>query len=347
MPVKPFDMGQAMVFFFSRFGDKPGAALWLMFWQILVVFAGLAAFFLLVQDFLGEAFVHIDVHTGEPLDDTLFEAEMLEYMMGLLLWYPLIILGAIMVYAVIKAAWLRFLVRNEIASIIPYRLGGDELRLVGVAAMAVFVAVFGTIAFTFALVFVSLLIAFVTGSGSSAAEVLGVLVSVVFALGGIALVLFVAIRLSNADALSIRDRKFRFFESWTATRGVFWPLLLSYLVVGLVGGFAASLVSTFVQIGVIGAILPTLEQLQDVNIDGMTGEMLLDMLSNILLSPGILIPMIVGTILSIAIQILLEAALMGVAAYNVVRLGGGDLGEAEDAPVLDGSHPAGASPTLG
>ena len=46
-------------------------------------------------------------------------------------------------------------------------------------------------------------------------------------------VLVIAVRMACAPALTVHQSRFRFFESWTATRGVFWHMLVSYIAVAV------------------------------------------------------------------------------------------------------------------
>ena len=46
---------------------------------------------------------------------------------------------------------------------------------------------------------------------------------------------FIGVRLSPAAAMTIRDRKIRFFSAWGATKGRFWPMVGAFLVIYMIG----------------------------------------------------------------------------------------------------------------
>ncbi|MEO1407772.1 MAG: hypothetical protein AAFV54_14985, partial [Pseudomonadota bacterium] len=105
------------------------------------------------------------------------------------------------------------------------RLGGDEWRLfvvylIWLAFMIVYYMLIAIIAVTFS-----------GGAGPSfeagrnAGPVVGLLI-IAFS----AVWVFLAVRFAPAGALTVRDRAIRFRSAWRVTRGRFWTLFGSYLV---------------------------------------------------------------------------------------------------------------------
>jgi hypothetical protein len=84
------------------------------------------------------------------------------------------------------------------------------------------------------------------GADASAAGMIMVLV----VLAGLFVWLWLAIKLSAASALTIRDRKIKFSDSWGATRGRFWALLGAYLTLAIV-----ALIVYFVILGIILTVM--------------------------------------------------------------------------------------------
>ena len=136
------------------------------------------------------------------------------------LYYLLLMAIGSVFWAVFEASVQRRYVLDEGFMI---RFGGDELRLlvVGLLWFLFFLGIY----IGLALVIVGL--PFVVGSVSSN---VGVLLLLPCIFGGLGVWIWLAEKFSAASALTIRDKKIKFFDSWSATRGRCWPLLGAYLV---------------------------------------------------------------------------------------------------------------------
>lgn len=148
---------------------------------------------------------------------------------GLLM--PLGIVGS----AVLTAAIARSVLRPAESAFGYLRLGMDELRVLivtvvlSIAFAVVLMVPMGFAAFMF--------VQAVSGGGG--ASVLGGILAVFATLF---LALWLAVRFSLAVPITVAERKMAFFDSWSATKGRFWPLLgmgfiafLMSLVVSLLG----------------------------------------------------------------------------------------------------------------
>ncbi len=101
-------------------------------------------------------------------------------------------------------------------------------------------------------------VVFATDNGDGPNVALTVLVVVTAIIGVMAALFWLGVKLSIAPALSVRDSEIRIFESFSATRGHFWKLLGSYLllylvvmVVGLIMLMAVAFISApFIVVGV-------------------------------------------------------------------------------------------------
>jgi hypothetical protein len=102
-------------------------------------------------------------------------------------------------------------------------LGGDELRLALLTIIQLLLLMLGV--FMVGL-FVRLLIVPASAAGGGIGELLG-LAGSIFALG---LLLFAAVRLSLAPAITFSERRISVFKSWAVTRGNFWRLLFAYML---------------------------------------------------------------------------------------------------------------------
>lgn len=160
-------------------------------------------------------------------------------------YLAMIVLG-ILFWAVFEAAVQRHYVRDEGFRM---RLGGDEFRLIVVGLIWFVFMVCCQIA-TFFAVGVS------TGSIMYALdnEVAGAFAFTVILLAVGFVWLWLVIRLAPASAMTIRDRKIKFFDAWGASRGRFWSLLGAYIVLGIIIWFAVVVAWFVVGTGVVAAL---------------------------------------------------------------------------------------------
>lgn len=250
-----------------------------------------------------------------------------------------------------QAAWLRFLTKGEVKPGIPFRLGGDEMRLLGVNLLYIAIAVVAYLAVALVFVMSALGAALIFKGGSeSIGAALGAGLLVLLVGLAIAIVLLViAVRLASAPGLTVLEGRMRFFESWGATKGVFWPMLVSYLVVGVLVMVISSVIGFMVQILLIGAMLPFIVELVALEESGalIEAEQVFEALSTGLSNPLAVAAVVLAFLVAYASQLVLEGMWNGVGAYNAVRAVGDDDGRDLGAPVLDKDHPVGASPSEG
>ncbi len=161
-----------------------------------------------------------------------------------ILFYLVTLAISVVFWSVIEASIMRRYVHETGFTI---GFGGDERRLimVGLAWIAAFVGGY----------ILSAIIGFIViGLIGFLAQGSSTLVGVVAFIVGLALTcawIFVVVRLSAASALTIRDKKVHFFDSWGATKGRFWPLFGAYALL-LVIIFIAAMVIFAVLAAVIG-----------------------------------------------------------------------------------------------
>ncbi|NEX94093.1 hypothetical protein [Caulobacter sp. 17J65-9] len=130
-------------------------------------------------------------------------------------------LAWLVIGSVAKAAVYRAVLRPQDSRFAYLRFGADELRLmlvtlvlalVGAVLLGVLVAVAGVADGV---------------AGPAAAGVVGAIGFVVI----VALGVVWSVRLSLAAAMTFAQKRVRIFQSWTLTRGPFWPLLGMYVLV--------------------------------------------------------------------------------------------------------------------
>jgi hypothetical protein len=130
---------------------------------------------------------------------------------------------ALVANAVVQAAMMRLVLVRGDSRFGYFRLGADELRQLGLEALAVVVLIGGYLAC--ALV-VSIFISAVGGPGNAA----GLTVLVVGLAATLAALAFVVVRLSLSAPLTFDTRRVDLFGSWRLTRGHFWPILGTYVL---------------------------------------------------------------------------------------------------------------------
>lgn len=153
------------------------------------------------------------------------------------IYYLIVSVAGAVFWAVFEASVQRRYVLDEGFSI---KLGGDEFRLL-VVGLLWFLSFLGS--YLLMIVIVVLPVTALSANGVSPFAPLLIFV-------GILIYFFVwiwmAVKLSAASALTIRDQKIKFLDSWGATRGRFWPLFGAFLVLLII-----ALVIYFVLVGLV------------------------------------------------------------------------------------------------
>ena len=233
-----FDFIKATFFLLVVFWRKPLSTIWLMGWTLALVyglvFAGLIHGEILLQQFVGL------VEGAEPsfaLFGTVF----------------LVVFGAAMLfYAVIGAAWMRLLVREDVSAIIPFRIGADEFRLIGLG-------IWWIIAFLLLMIpvmLVALMPAMALGTNAGFSAGISTGEGMQFGTGGANLatlamivilfagILFISVKFTPATGATILRRKVQLFSAWPQTKGVFWHVVAAFLITLVI-----SLIVDIIQMG--------------------------------------------------------------------------------------------------
>jgi len=312
MQTPAFDFGEAIGHFFKTLGRRPGAVFWVAFCNAILfsVFTGLILW-LIAPGYLN--MLDVAMAGGDPTPEDVWE------LVGpFFAVVPLSFIGGILVALMAQGAWLRLLVRDEVAPGIPFRLGGDEFRLLAVnivfivIAIALYILALGT--------GIGLAVAVGVSEGGAGAGALAGLGGGLLVIGAIVLAVFLAVRLSAAPALTVLDRRVRVFDAMPATRGIFWWLVLTYIVMAIIIFAAQSVLGTMIQFLFLGAFMPMMFEFvtiaETANPDPAAFT---DLLREQLSEPGTMVMLGAGLFLSLFLQTLAEGAWHSVGAYTARR----------------------------
>jgi hypothetical protein len=326
MSARTFDFGNAVFHFFNVAGRKPGAALWIALWQSIFTAGLMYLAFATIGDFY--FFLFEQMATGvEPT-----ESEILSRMGGLLSYMPLISIGGILITLMAQAAWLRLLTRDEMAAVIPFRLGADEFRLfatnVGMIVVA-FLLYIAVLIFTM-VIGVAFAASMSGGSDMAALGVAGGMGFAVFILLMICVAVFVAVRLSAAPATTILERRIA-FPSWGSTKGIFWPVLGSYVVAAIVIFILTTIVGTLINFSILGAMMPMFGSMIEAAQGGAQPDpdQIRQILHDTFSSSGTIAALIAAGLLTVIMRSFVDGIWHGIGAY-VARCNQPDVPVSED-----------------
>lgn len=317
-----YDFGSAAFWFFKCVGRNPGGAFSIALTQIIayaLIIGALLVFGLpAIQSILELVAVNDDPDPSE-----VFAAAG-----TLLALSPVIVIVSIMVALMAQGAWMRLLTRNEVAGGIPFRLGADEGRLflVNLCLIVFLIAGYVAGALFFALIVVATMGINAAADGAVWAAIINGLIWFVAVVGFAVAAIIIAVRLAAAPALSVRQKGFRLFHSFAATRNIVGWMVLTYFVLILIALVGSMILSIVQQIAVMGGMMGAMAPYWG---DLMAGnepdpEQVREMITGIITSPAAIIALCVMLLAQVIFQILIEGLWHGVGAYVAVRHDGGD-----------------------
>ncbi|WP_420431769.1 hypothetical protein [Hyphobacterium sp.] len=317
MSTQAFDFGKAVFHFFNVAGRKPAAVLWIGLWQALLTAGLVYLAFATIGDFY--FWIISQAVTGHEPNET----EVLTRLGSTMTVMPLISIGGMLIALMAQAAWLRLLTRGEMAAVIPFRLGGDELRL--------FVTNLGLLAVAMGFYFVSLavtvmlvggVVAFAGGNGSTEAGLAGGFVAAMIFLALVLAAVFAAVRLSAAPATTILEKRIA-FPAWSMTRGIFWPLLGAYVLVAIIIGVLSAIIGTVLNITLLGAFMPLIGEFAELAQSGSQPppEEIMAMLEDVFTRPGVLTSITAVGLLSVILRSFADAVWHSVGASVAIQRG--------------------------
>ena len=331
MTKQPYDFLSATFHFFQVFGRHPMGALWIAFWQMLLICAitvGILAAFWPLLNLMAEA---------ETANDAMVMSALLQSA-G---WFSFLTIAMVLVALAAQGAWLRLLTRGVISPVFPFRLWADELRLFGVNFVFIAFWTVGYLAFFIAFVAGAALLGGVDGFGGVA---VGALLGTVFVLVAVVLLIMVCLRFAAAPALTVHDRRFRLFGAVRASSGVAGMMFLSYLTLIAVGIAGAVLVSMIQQVALLFAASDLVGVLMALDGTGNADPSeVLVLLGETLTSPMGMALIAIVIVTQFLFQIAFEGLWHGVGAY-VARRHGESQAPQTQAPTPDAEAPSEAAP---
>lgn len=141
--------------------------------------------------------------------------------------------GAILTGAVLRAA-----LRPGESAFAYLRFGGNELRLIVVILLIILLMLIPIViawlpAFAVRMAIAGPQVAAMAMQGKGELPLAATLGSLAAALPGVALIVFLYVKLSLASAQTVAERSIRIFNSWSLTKGVFWRTLGTYALAAI------------------------------------------------------------------------------------------------------------------
>lgn len=256
-----FSIGEAVGSGFALIRREPMAVLaWGLAYFVVGVLPQIAMFGLVFPDFI--AMARESATSGST--DATTPAQM-QQLMGLqakmmlmqLVQFATSILAAVLLYGAV----LRAVLEPENRAFWYLRVGAQEGWLAAVLAVGAVLMAMSVFAAMIPFMIVGVLLG-LAGANTSPVEWL---VFALFAISGVGVFWWAALRLSLSLPMSFAERKFMLFESWPLTKGQAWPMFLTSLaLVGLILLIEVVLVIVFLMVAVaallgMGVDLQTLE----------------------------------------------------------------------------------------
>lgn len=241
-------------------------------------------------------------------------------------WYGGYILATLLWMSVYEAACLRWMVRGETGGVLGLSFNGDTARvfLTYVLWMVLWIAFCVAVG-----LFYGALIA--VNAAAPALRILMMVLGALAPLGLIALLVWVATRLSPAAATSVARQKFAFFGAWGVTRGRFWDLLGAFFIILAIYIAVSFTAQALVRIPMTQAMYPVMTQaMQDADFASIMSR-----LGEALASPLIAGVLAAYIAVSLVLSCVMRLAWFGVNAYAVA---------AKDEPEAVVSPPAPQAP---
>lgn len=193
--------------------EKPRTLLiWTAFFLVVNLLLPLAIFGLGLNDQMAA----LEAASSSPGRDPTAE---LESMAALAPVYAILLPVGLVVQAVIAAAVFRLVLDPEDSLKHPVQFGPEEVRLIVLA-----------IAYTllFLLTVVAAVLVGGVFAGISGAVGGGPLLGLVIAFGLMGALIYVSVRMSLGPVITFSEGRVALFDSWSLTRGLFWPILGAY-----------------------------------------------------------------------------------------------------------------------
>jgi len=229
-------------------------------------------------------------------------------LLKLLPWAALLGLASWAVWAMFETASQRRYVFGQAFSL---GFGADELRMMAVGFLW---SLLGTVLLAVPILLImgsAFAVMFAGSTGLSEDEVAQQILGPMLAAFGVMFLIFpvyvfFATRLAPCFALTVRERKIRFFDAWNVSRGRFWPILGAYVILAICGGMLGQVIAGIAQL----LLVPTMVSFNATNQNT-------DQIAAVLTSPGFLVPLAFYLFIVLFVQGVLQHAVGGPAAFAV------------------------------
>lgn len=264
-----FEFGNA-AFHFNRTGGPPG-----FLWKFGLTYAAAVILLAAITTPLFWPMIAASFNPATANDPEALADAMLGSIGTILLGYLVTLVLSVVIWAMFESASQRRYVRGDGFGL---RFGADELRLLAVGFFW-FLIFLGLYIATLIMVMVPTVMMGVAASNGDASYA-GPMVLLLFVMMLVMAVvsIWVCARLSPAAALTIRDKRIRFFSAWGVTKGKVWTLVGSWIVLWLIG-FAVFLVFYLVlavaMFGVFGPLLSSAEATEEEFVAALTSPVTL------------------------------------------------------------------------
>lgn len=216
----------------------------------------------------------------------------------------------LLITAAFEAASLRWLTRGEHGGgFLGLKLNADTLRVF--AIYWIWLLLFIAMSVAIAALYVGLR---AIASTSEALQIVVLLLAALAPLALIAVVIWIAVRLAPASALSVADQRLRFFGAWGVTRGRFWPILGAFVI--LIIGY--SVISWIMQSLLQIPLSQPMAELMAGAMRDASGQETLNRLISTMSSPMFLAFVAVYTVASTILAVVFYIALYGVNARAIL-----------------------------
>jgi len=313
MSVARYEFVDATFHFFKVFGRRPLRVVSLAIWQ-LIAYGALTALVITAAWPVFSLLMSAGVQGVDPDPDALLATLIRGW--GLIM---LAVLASFVLILMVQGAWLRLLARDEMAPIIPFRFGADELRLLGINLLFSVFLIAGYL--LTALVFVVINTA-VLGADQPGGVVVQALANTGLVIVALFAWILIMLGFAASPALAVRQRGFRFFSGFAASRGRKGKMFLSYLVLILVNLMILIFAGVFQQvIMLIGAadLIAILPELETTKTAGQAWALVSDRVS----MSGFVIAIVLAMLIQLLAQFVGEGLWHGVGAYVATLHDGG------------------------
>ncbi len=307
--VKPYDFGKATFVPFQDFKFSSKLILSYLAFGILI---GAVAIFFLWRDYL----TLIQV-SASP--DTIADPSVIFSAFGSILakGFVFLILGW-MLYASFITAFHRRFTLNQSLPGFPLSFGRTEFQVMLVQLVMFFIMIGFVIAFYIAIL-IPIFIGIAIGQAGSGGAVIGAIIGVVGVIAAIIGLLYLSARFVAVGALTVANDQFTIGETFAATKGRGWWIVLSFVVAFLIIMVISIIVQMVFSIGIF-ASLP-LDQLA--GMENASDEEVMAILGSTLKSPSFWLIVVITYLVTTFVQQFANLMFPGIGAYVTKEYKGG------------------------